>query len=227
MIYEKLGFSPYYSVVEEHVPASRLYAPLFKRGFDVGFVLVLCIVFAPILAVFFAVVLTLVSLDGRAPIYRQCRVGRNGRKFRMLKVRTMVPQSDAALTRYLAENPSARAEWEVKQKLVNDPRVTRFGRFLRRSSLDELPQLWNVLRGDMSLVGPRPIMVDQVGLYPGRAYFSMRPGLTGLWQISARHRTSFAERAEYDDSYYTKMSFGADMMILLRTVRVILRGTGC
>ena len=133
-----------------------------------------------------------------------------------------VEVDDATLDQTLA----ARAEWDASQKLRDDPRITRVGRILRRTSLDELPQLWNVLRGDMSLVGPRPMMPSQRSLYPGRAYFALRPGLTGLWQVSKRNEASFAERASFDDDYYRRLSFALDARVLVATVRVVLRATG-
>ncbi|WP_407496380.1 sugar transferase [Pseudooceanicola sp. MF1-13] len=205
---------------------SRPYARTYKRLFDIVATLLLVVVTAPILIPGLAVVLAWVSADGHPALYRQRRIGRNGRVFGMLKIRTMVPGAEQALALHLEADPEARREWEQRQKLHNDPRVTRLGRFLRRTSLDELPQIWNVLRGDMSLVGPRPIMVDQVGLYPGRAYYTLRPGLTGLWQVSARNATGFAERAQYDDRYRGSLSLMGDLSILWRTLFVVLRGTG-
>ena len=118
------------------------------------------------------------------------------------------------------------AEWTSKQKLSNDPRITKFGRILRRTSADELPQLINVLTGDMSLVGPRPMMPSQQALYPGHAYYRLRPGLTGSWQVSERNASTFADRAKYDDSYEQDLSFGTDLGIIARTVGVVLRCTG-
>ena len=167
-----------------------------------------------------------VMLDGGSPFYAQLRVGRGGSLFKMWKLRTMVSDADRKLSQYLAENPEARLEWEVKQKLKDDPRITRFGQILRRLSLDELPQLWNVLRGDMSLVGPRPMMPDQQPLYPGHAYYLLRPGLTGSWQVSDRNASSFAARASYDDVYEREVSLAADFRIMLATVRVVLHATG-
>ena len=125
----------------------------------------------------------------------------------MWKLRSMVPNAEAVLEAHLASNPDARAEWDLNQKLNDDPRITRFGRALRRSSFDELPQLWNVLQGEMSLVGPRPMMCSQKSLYPGQEYYLMRPGVTGFWQVSARNQTSFRERAEFDRAYYAAISF--------------------
>ena len=167
-----------------------------------------------------------VALDGGSPFYWQKRLGRDGCEFRILKLRTMILNADEALESYLRTNPKARREWDEKQKLCYDPRVTKIGRILRKTSMDELPQLWNVLRGDMSLVGPRPMMVDQQDLYPGLLYYRMRPGITGLWQVSDRNETSFADRASYDSEYFAKLSFGQDVALLIRTVGVVLRGTG-
>ena len=139
----------------------------------------------------------------------------------------MVDNADAVLEAYLEQNPAMRREWDTKQKLLDDPRVTRLGRFLRKCSIDELPQLLNVLRGDMSLVGPRPMMVDQKKLYHGVDYYDVRPGITGFWQISDRNETSFADRVFYDARYNNKLSLKTDVKILLATVNVVLRGTGC
>ncbi|MBE0454239.1 sugar transferase [Roseovarius autotrophicus] len=168
----------------------------------------------------------LVALEGGNPLYCQKRLGRGGRLFRLIKIRTMVPGAEALLAAHLDQNSEARREWVETQKLKCDPRTTRIGRFLRKSSLDELPQLWNVLKGDMSLVGPRPMMPEQERLYPGTAYFDLRPGITGLWQISERNETSFAERAGFDNRYLSSLSLSLDLSILLRTVSVVLRGTG-
>jgi lipopolysaccharide/colanic/teichoic acid biosynthesis glycosyltransferase len=167
-----------------------------------------------------------VRLDGGRAFYRQQRLGRNGRTFTIWKLRTMVPDAEQRLTEHLAGNPDARREWDTTQKLRNDPRITRVGRYLRKYSLDELPQLLNVLRGDMSLIGPRPICVDQRRLYPGTAYYALRPGLTGLWQVNERNNCSFAERAGYDTRYAEQISLSLDMRILSKTVFVVARGTG-
>ena len=138
----------------------------------------------------------------------------------------MVVDADARLAAHLAADPALRAEWDETQKLKRDPRITAVGRLLRKTSLDELPQLWNVLKGDMSLVGPRPMMPEQRALYPGRAYYQMRPGLTGPWQVSDRNAVSFAGRAEFDADYARRMSLATDLCILFLTVWVVLRGTG-
>jgi lipopolysaccharide/colanic/teichoic acid biosynthesis glycosyltransferase len=193
-----------------------------KRVLDIVLVLATLPITLPVVLGMMA----LVALDGHSPIYRQDRIGRGGRVFRMVKIRTMVPGADAQLQRHLDACPEARREWDETQKLKSDPRITPIGAVLRKCSLDELPQLWNVLKGDMSLVGPRPMMVDQQKLYPGTAYFDLRPGITGLWQISDRNDSSFAARAGFDSRYLSTLSLSGDVAILVRTVMVVLRGTG-
>jgi exopolysaccharide production protein ExoY len=204
-------------------PAAGLYRRRIKRAFDTLAVLAAAPVILPIVA---GLALA-VRQDGGGAFYSQPRIGRGGHTFRIWKLRTMVPDADARLAAHLAADPAARAEWAATQKLRHDPRVTPLGRLLRRTSLDELPQLWNVLRGDMSLVGPRPMMPDQQRLYPGTAYFRLRPGITGSWQVSARNQSTFAARADYDATYDRDLSLATDAAILLRTVGVVLRGTGC
>lgn len=203
--------------------ASRLYAGNLKRAFDVFLVILSLPVVVPVVVL----MALLVAIDGGNPFYSQLRMGRARRVFRIWKLRTMVPDADHELQDYLEAHPEAHEEWATKQKLSHDPRVTTIGRALRKTSLDELPQLFNVLIGDMSLVGPRPMMVDQKPLYPGRAYFALRPGITGTWQVSDRNSSSFAARAKYDTDYYRSVSFSGDLRLILATVRVILRGTGC
>lgn len=204
-------------------PRSPLYRDVFKRVFDTVLVLLAAL---PVLLVLLPVA-ALVALDGASPLYFQKRVGRNGRVFYMWKLRSMVPNAHALLKAHLDANPEARAEWERDQKLKNDPRITRVGRIIRKTSLDELPQLVNVLFGDMSIVGPRPMMVEQQELYPGSAYYALRPGITGFWQISVRNESSFAERAKFDTKYLRKISLKTDIAVMLRTVKVVLKGTGC
>ncbi len=138
----------------------------------------------------------------------------------------MVEDADIRLKEYLDANPEAKAEWELTQKLKNDPRITSTGHFMRKTSLDELPQLWNVLRGDMSMVGPRPMMLEQAQLYPGADYYHLRPGVTGLWQISDRNDSTFAARATFDAQYVAGLSFKGDISIIAKTVGVVLRCTG-
>ena len=193
-----------------------------KRALDI--VLVLMVSLPVALSV--ALLALLVARDGHSPFYAQMRVGQNGRLFKMWKLRTMVVDADRVLEDYLAADPAARREWDHHQKLQNDPRITPVGRFLRMSSIDELPQLWNVLMGDMSLVGPRPMMASQRVLYPGTDYYAMRPGITGLWQVSERNETSFFERAEYDQRYFRQMSLALDVNLMVRTVGVVVKATG-
>ena len=195
----------------------------FKRVLDVTVILAAAPVVLPIVAG----LAIMVARNGGRPFFSQIRVGKGGTPFRMWKLRSMVNDADARMEAYLAENPEARAEWDSNQKLRNDPRVTRFGQFLRRSSLDELPQLWNVLTGDMSLVGPRPMMLNQQSLYPGDAYYKLRPGITGFWQTAGRHKTTFAARAEFDAAYEADLSLMTDVRIMARTVGVVLKGSGC
>jgi exopolysaccharide production protein ExoY len=184
------------------------------------------VIAAPIVLPLIAGMACAVALYGGQPFYSQSRVGKAGRVFRMWKLRSMVCDADARMAVHLAANPAARAEWDATQKLKSDPRVTPLGQFLRRSSLDELPQLWNVVTGDMSLVGPRPMMPCQTDMYPGTAYYALRPGITGLWQTAGRNRTTFAARAEFDAAYESKVTLRRDLGILWRTVAVVLRGTG-
>lgn len=199
----------------------RLY-PLAKRWIDLAAVMVI----APFVIIIIGVLALLVRRDGHPAFYSQPRLGKDGKVFRIWKLRTMVPDADRRLREHLAGDPLAKAEWDLTQKLRNDPRITPLGRRLRKYSLDELPQIWNVFVGDMSLVGPRPMFPEQRAQYPGTDYFELRPGITGLWQVTARNHSSFAERANYDALYAGMLSFGADLQILLKTPLVILRGTG-
>ncbi|WP_347139852.1 sugar transferase [Paracoccus sp. SSK6] len=200
-----------------------LYRSLVKRPLDMALVLLTSPVVLPLVLLLALIVMA----DGRNPFYSQKRVGRDGRIFRMWKLRSMVHDAEARLEAYLAENPEAREEWDAAQKLRNDPRVTRVGRLLRATSLDELPQLWNVVTGEMSLVGPRPMMPDQQVMYSGDGYYRLRPGITGFWQTAGRNKTTFAARAWYDNRYERNLSFASDLAILLRTVAVVLGRTGC
>lgn len=193
-----------------------------KRVLDIALILAGGIVVLPVVVVMAA----LVALDGHNPFYTQTRVGKGSRRFKIFKIRTMVPNADKMLEEHLAKNPELKAEWDATQKLKNDVRITTVGRILRKTSLDELPQLWNVLNGSMSLVGPRPMMLDQQALYPGQSYYRLRPGITGFWQISDRNDCEFRDRAVYDDQYDKKISLWTDLSVLARTVRVVVRGTG-
>lgn len=199
-----------------------LYQLGLKRIFDLCAVLLSLPFVVPLICIF----ALMVGRDGGPAFYSQERVGRGGKIFRIWKLRTMVTDADNQLKGYLAENPSAAAEWQSTQKLKNDPRITPIGQFLRKCSMDELPQLWNVLSGDMSLVGPRPMLPEQKELYPGLAYYTQRPGITGLWQVSQRNETTFADRARFDTDYIADISFMNDMKLLKSTISVVLKGTG-
>ncbi|RSZ37264.1 MULTISPECIES: sugar transferase [unclassified Variovorax] len=166
--------------------------------------------------------------SGGPAIYMQPRYGRNGRVFKFYKFRSMVADADAVLARHLRQNEAARREWAVYQKLEHDPRITRFGAFLRKYSIDEFPQFWNVLKGDMSMVGPRPCMFAQKELYGDYwdHYCAVRPGITGLWQISGRNEISYRRRAAMDAEYVAHLSLWRDFLILLKTFGVVTGARG-
>ncbi|GBR04184.1 hypothetical protein GLI01_19060 [Gluconacetobacter liquefaciens] len=173
-------------------------------------------------------IVVLVRRDGGAALFGHNRIGENGRIFRCLKFRSMVANADDVLKELLERDEAAREEWASTQKLRHDPRITRLGRFLRATSLDELPQLLNVLRGDMSLVGPRPIVQAEVERYGENItyYYATRPGLTGLWQVSGRSNTSYARRVALDSAYVRHWTFWKDVLILLKTIPAVLRHDG-
>ncbi|WP_297261415.1 undecaprenyl-phosphate galactose phosphotransferase WbaP [uncultured Desulfovibrio sp.] len=196
-----------------------------KRLLDLG----ICLPLAVLLLVPGLCIALAIRLDSRGPaIYRQRRLGQGGKEIRICKFRTMIVNADAALARYLDERPELRAEWERDHKLKHDPRVTRVGAFLRKTSLDELPQLINVLLGDMSLVGPRPIVEGERKKYGlvYENYCRVRPGVTGLWQVSGRNNTSYEERVALDNYYVTNWSVWMDLWILGKTPFVVVTGYG-
>lgn len=223
--YENAGHAklPMHDMVLRQPPQYDFYRDTFKLILDKVLAVVALLLALPVVLA----LALLVMLDGGKPFYSQLRVGKGGKSFRMWKLRTMVPDADARLEAYLAANPAARAEWDATQKLKHDPRTTALGQFMRRTSMDELPQLFNVLTGTMSLVGPRPMMIKQKPLYHGRAYFQLRPGITGLWQISDRNNCDFVDRVTYDELYGRTVSLITDLRILVKTAAVVLRGTGC
>jgi Undecaprenyl-phosphate galactose phosphotransferase WbaP len=177
----------------------------------------------------FVVICILTRLSGPGPIfYGQRRIGRFHRTFTAWKFRSMVSNADAVLADYLARYPELEEQWRRDHKLRNDPRITRIGRFLRRTSLDELPQLWNILRGEMSLVGPRPIVEGEIEKY-GEVfdlYTQVRPGVTGLWQVSGRNNTTYQERIEFDEYYVKNWCVWLDFYILGRTIKAVLLADG-
>lgn len=197
----------------------------FKRGFDVLVSGAAILILSPI----YLGLIAAVKLTSPGPVFfGHLRVGRHGRMFRTWKFRTMVTNGDEVLERHLESDPEARAEWDRTHKLARDPRVTSIGGFLRRWSLDELPQLWNVLNGTMSLVGPRPIVTGEIPKYGPwfTDYAAVRPGLTGLWQVSIRTDTSYDERVQLDAYYVQHWTPWLDMLILARTSIVVIRGEG-
>ena len=217
------------SPMSEAEPAELLpalggdYAVTGKRLLDVVLASVALLLAAPVLVLLAA----LLWIEGGNPFYTQERLGRHGRHFRMYKLRSMVPDASARLVEYLDRDPAMRAEWDLTQKLKRDPRITPLGRLLRKTSLDELPQLLNVIKGDMSLVGPRPMLPQQMAIYANPpAYLGLRPGITGLWQVTARNEDSFALRAAIDLRYAERVSLWRDLKIMAATVGSILRATG-
>jgi lipopolysaccharide/colanic/teichoic acid biosynthesis glycosyltransferase len=195
------------------------------RVFDLLVALAVILFLAPL----FVTVAAMIFLEDRGPVlYRQDRIGRNGRVFRCLKFRSMRLDADRVLAELLASDPEARAEWAADQKLRRDPRVTRVGAFIRQWSLDELAQFFNVLQGDMSVVGPRPIVRAEIPRYGRRfsAYCSVRPGITGLWQVSGRNDVCYRRRVAMDTLYVRSRSLSWDCAIVLLTVPAVLTRSG-
>lgn len=202
-----------------------LYARYGKRLFDMAMVLMATPIALPLVMILWL----LIRRDGGSGFFCQPRVGLNGRIFNCWKLRSMAVDAEDRLRRMCESDPEVAREWHEHQKLANDPRITRIGQFLRKTSLDEIPQLWNIFRGEMSVVGPRPFLPSQQELYVGaggRAYFDMRPGVTGAWQVEGRSATRFVDRVHFDDSYHDTISLRRDLGLILRTVTVVLRMTG-
>lgn len=202
----------------------RPLAAVSKRCFDIVVSILLLFLLAPL----FLFLILKVRQSGGPAFFGHTRIGRQGRAFPCYKFRTMVPDSAAVLEKLLRESPEARIEWEREFKLKNDPRITDIGDFLRRSSLDELPQLWNVLTGEMSLVGPRPVVADELEKYAEDVsyYLQVRPGMTGLWQVSGRNDVDYDTRVALDAWYVRNWSLWNDIVILLKTVKVVLARDG-
>jgi lipopolysaccharide/colanic/teichoic acid biosynthesis glycosyltransferase len=206
---------------EELIALQSRRSRVLKRGGDIVFSLAILTLGSPL----FLVLGLMVKLTSRGPVfYVQQRVGRDYRSFGCIKFRTMRRDADRILSRLLEESPDLQEEFRNDFKLRNDPRITRLGRFLRRSSLDELPQFLNVLRGEMSVVGPRPIVRQELPRYGERMdeVLAVRPGLTGLWQVSGRNNLSYRQRVLLDLRYSRHRSLRMDLLIILRTIRVIL-----
>ena len=196
-----------------------------KRLFDLSGALTGLVILCPLVLL----IAILVKLSDGGPIFfKHRRVGHTGRTFGCLKFRTMVTNGEAVLEAYFEKNPAEKEVWLRERKLQRDPRVTKLGLFLRKSSLDELPQLFNILKGEMSIVGPRPIINDEIPLYgPAVSYYLMsRPGLTGLWQVSGRNDASYAQRVELDRHYVANWSLSTDIIIILRTIPAVCLSRG-
>ncbi|MBV9406787.1 MAG: undecaprenyl-phosphate galactose phosphotransferase WbaP [Acidobacteriaceae bacterium] len=196
-----------------------------KRLLDISLAIVIAMALLP----FLLLIWVLLKLESPGPaFYAQSRIGRCGREFRIWKFRTMIPNADRVLSEYLSRNPELRSEWEQERKLRHDPRITPMGAFLRRTSLDELPQIWNVMKGEMSLVGPRPIVHEEMFKYGDefKLYEQVLPGMTGLWQISGRNDLPYAERVALDSYYVRNWSPWFDIYVLGRTIKVVLDGAG-
>lgn len=208
-----------------HTGLLRPGAGTVKRALDVVVAVGLALVFLPVGLLIALAIL----LDSPGPVFfGHTRVGKGRRPFRLWKFRSMVKDADTRLAEFLERNPARAREWALAHKLRNDPRVTRVGRLLRKTSLDELPQLWNVLRGDMSMVGPRPVIAEESSRYGASfgLYTRVLPGLTGLWQVSGRNDTNYSRRVELDCSYIRNWTLLLDLKILFRTVGVVLHGRG-
>ncbi len=201
------------------------YATWGKRVFDIAFASIVLTVFSP---VYLAITLLVFISSPGSVLYIHPRVGLNGSKFNCIKFRTMINGADQALEDYLNACPISRAEYESSFKLKHDPRITKIGKFLRTTSLDELPQFWNVLMGDMSVVGPRPLVQDELSKY-GTAIdrvLSVRPGIAGLWQVSGRNDIPYAKRVQIDASYVKRMSFLLDLHLIFKTILVVIFPNG-
>lgn len=196
------------------------YTTNFKRFLD----LAICISILPAVLPILGILWVVAKLDGGPGFFGHQRVGRNNKLFNCLKIRSMRQDSQTYLAKYLADNPNARAEWEENQKLKHDPRISKFGNFIRKTSLDELPQIFNVLAGDMSLVGPRPITEEELKRYGSNvsAYLAMKPGITGIWQTSGRSNVSYDERVEMDVTYSKTVSFWTDIKIMFLTAKTLV-----
>ena len=198
---------------------------LAKRAFDYTASFSLILFTLPLL---FAIAVIIKIQDGGPVLFSHKRCGQGGRLFPCLKFRTMRTNADQALDDLLARDPAAREEWHRTRKLRNDPRITPIGRFLRKSSLDELPQLFNILRGDMSLIGPRPVTTQELDRYGALLayYYAARPGITGMWQVNGRNRLTYEERVIYDAEYVRDWTFARDVKILAKTVPAVLSFDG-
>ncbi len=215
--------SPFF--ISQNIGTARPIGGISKRSFDILIASLGLLALSPL----FLLLVALVKLsDGGSAFYGHRRIGHNGQTFRCLKFRTMREDGDRVLQEYFRANPAAYEEWRATRKLQNDPRVTVLGSVLRKLSLDELPQLLNVIRGEMSLVGPRPVVEDELELYDAAAvyYLRSRPGLTGLWQISGRNDVSYAARVAFDTHYVENWSLITDLVIVFKTIPAVCFSRG-
>jgi exopolysaccharide production protein ExoY len=197
-----------------------------KRTFDILFSLLILVFLLP----FFLIMLLAIRLTSKGKaIYSHERIGRGGKPFNCYKFRTMYRNADQRLQEILESDPQLREEWQKSFKLKNDPRITPIGKILRKTSFDELPQFWNVLKGDLSIVGPRPVVKEEINQYFGvKAYkiLSVRPGITGLWQVSGRSDTSYETRIHLDEKYVDNHSLLLDLKLVLKTIPCMVRSKG-
>ncbi len=197
-----------------------------KRAFDFSASSIAILLLMPM---FLLLALILAMTQGRPIFIRHKRIGQSGQSFDCLKFRTMVKNADLVLKEHLEQNPQSRDEWKATRKLKQDPRITPVGKILRQSSVDELPQLINIIRGEMSIVGPRPIVREEIAYY-GESfsrYTKVRPGLTGLWQVSGRNDVSYQTRVQMDVRYVEQFTLYSDMVIIMKTIPAVLRSSGC
>jgi len=215
---QTLDFTQPFEVVVNH--------NFFKRTFDILFSLLVLVITSPMLML---IALSIRFFSKGKIVYAHERVGRGGNSFRCLKFRTMYADADQRLIEILANNPEMRKEWEQNHKLKNDPRVTPIGKFLRKTSLDEFPQFFNVLRGDLSVVGPRPVVRSEIQNHIGSkasTILSVRPGITGLWQVSGRSDTSYATRIQLDEKYIQEQSLFLDLKLIFKTIPCMVWSKG-
>ncbi|MCS7245226.1 MAG: exopolysaccharide biosynthesis polyprenyl glycosylphosphotransferase [candidate division WOR-3 bacterium] len=199
---------------------------IIKRMFDIIFSLLVIVLLSPL----YLIIAMLVKLTSRGPVfYKHKRIGKNGEVIEIYKFRTMYKNADEILRKLLEQNSALREEWEKNYKLKNDPRITPIGKFLRKFSLDELPQFLNVLKGDLSVVGPRPVVKEELEKYYGdykKFYLAVKPGITGLWQVSGRSNTTYEDRVKLDTIYVVNWSLWLDIVIILKTIGVVLKNEG-
>ena len=211
-------------VEQPDVPVVSRVSALAKRGFDILGAISIALVCLPVILI----VAINIRLSGQPVVFSHQRVGRRRKMFPCYKFRSMIPDAEQVLQKMLHSNPEILREWRENHKLRDDPRITKFGEFLRKSSLDELPQLWNVMKGDMSLIGPRPVVEDELERYGNKAkfYMSVKPGMTGLWQIMGRNNVTYSRRVSLDTLYVRKQGILLDAWILFRTLVVVIKRVG-